>query len=169
MRKSGYWFIIFLSGLISCTKPKPQLPSNKFVEKDSARTALLKINSKLIEKEDSLLHIVAKKKGDLKRTQSGLWYHIYPIGNAATLKDSMECRYACRVQLLTGKVVRTESNRIIIGKKQCISGLEEGLKMMQKGDSATFIIPWYLAYGMSGSTAEIPAYTSLIYKVKVAK
>ena len=69
---------------------------------------------------------------------------------------------------IRGKLLKTEEKQVVIGKKQLIVGLEEGLKLMNRGDSATFIIPWYLAYGMKGDGSLIPAYTSIICKMNVS-
>ena len=55
-----------------------------------------------------------------------------------------------------------------LNKKELPTGLEEGLKLMRKGESARIIIPWYLAYGMQGNE-EIPPYTSIIYDVSCDK
>ena len=71
------------------------------------------------------------------------------------------------MMLLNGKLVESGEKRIVIGKKQLVVGLEEGLKLMHRGDSATFIIPWYLGYGMKGYGQMVPSYTSLVYEVKL--
>jgi FKBP-type peptidyl-prolyl cis-trans isomerase len=69
--------------------------------------------------------------------------------------------------LLNGKVLQVDEKNIIIGKRQVVTGLEEGLKLMHKGESATFIIPWYLGYGMKGNEPLVPPYTTLIYQIKL--
>lgn len=51
---------------------------------------------------------------------------------------------------------------------QVIKGLEEGLGLMGKGESALFILPSELAFGKSGSsTGIIPPFTSLIFEVDI--
>jgi FKBP-type peptidyl-prolyl cis-trans isomerase len=69
--------------------------------------------------------------------------------------------------LLNGKSIENKTTTIKFGKKQSTVGLEEGIKLLQQGDSATFIIPWYLGYGMAGNETTIPPYTSLIYHVRI--
>jgi len=69
--------------------------------------------------------------------------------------------------LLDGKKLEETVNRFVVGKKQMVVGLEEGLKLMHGGDSAAFIIPWYLGYGMKGNAPLIAPYTSIIYKIKL--
>jgi len=50
-----------------------------------------------------------------------------------------------------------------------VNGLEESMKLLREGDSATIIIPWYLGYGMKGKEPKIPPYTSIIYQIKISE
>jgi len=154
--------------LMACTKQSPQTPSNKGHVADKNTVSLLAINQNLAKKEDSLLKKFALQLDKtFRKSQLGFWYKIYPVGSGSGVKDSVICKFSCKVLSLAGKVLQEEHKQIVIGKKQALTGLEEGLKLMHKGDSATIIVPWYLAYGMKGNGPAIPAYTSIIYKVKV--
>lgn len=168
MKKSGFRLITILCiGLFSCIKQAPQLPSNKVIERNTDNATLLKINNTLTHREDSLIRIVAERNGNFKKSSIGFWYKIFHIGHGASIKDSVSCVFDFQSFKLNNTLIKAGSEKIIIGKKQTITGIEEGLKMMHSGDSATFIIPWYLAYGMIGDNEVIPPYTSLIYKIKV--
>jgi FKBP-type peptidyl-prolyl cis-trans isomerase len=161
------FLLVICFGFISCIKQAPQLPSNKGIVKDKTPDSLLKMNHGLIIREDSILKIFANKKGSFQKNQVGFWYTVFKIGKGAAIKDSVQCAFYYEVKKLSGETLQSGKKQIIIGKKQTIVGLEEGLKLMHKGDSATFIIPWYLAYGMTGNKPLIPPYTSLIYNVKL--
>lgn len=52
--------------------------------------------------------------------------------------------------------------------RRLIRGVEEGLKNMQEGESARFIIPFSLGYG-SSSFSSLPAYSTLIFDIKLEK
>ena len=154
--------------LLSCNRQKPQLPSNKGSETDTSTVSLLTINRNLAKKEDVCLkQYVFHTDKSFKRNELGFWYKIEHAGKGSGIKDSTTCKISFRISTLNGKELQNEMKQVAIGKKQVATGLEEGLKLMNKGDSATFIIPWYLAYGMKGSEPLIPPYTSLIYKIKV--
>ncbi|MDR3653470.1 MAG: FKBP-type peptidyl-prolyl cis-trans isomerase [Paludibacter sp.] len=157
-------FILFLS---SCKKISPQLPSNKGNVEDKSSASLLMINQNLTLKEDSIIKKFAEKDGSFKKNAIGFWYRISKTGKGASIKDSVSCNFEYHLLLLDGKTVEKGEKQIVIGKKQLIVGLEEGLKLMQKGDSATFIIPWYLGYGMKGYEQIVPPYTSIIYKIRM--
>ncbi|MEI8271580.1 MAG: FKBP-type peptidyl-prolyl cis-trans isomerase [Paludibacter sp.] len=168
MRKGKILLIaMFCVGFISCIKQSPQLPSNKVIVINTENAALLRINKSLTNKEDSLIRILAERKKSFKKNNIGFWYRIFKSGKGALVTDSAICSFDFQLSKLDEKQIQAGHKVIIIGKKQSVTGLEEGLKMMHKGDSATFIIPWYLAYGMTGDGGLIPPYTSLIYKLKL--
>ena len=154
--------------LFSCNKQSPQLPSNKGNTADKNIVSLLIINQNLSKKEDRILEKYALQKDKaFKRSGIGFWYKIDQTGSKSRVKDSLVCKFSCKLMSLTGKMLENEEKQIVIGKKQVVIGLEEGLKLMNKGDSATIIIPWYLAYGMKGNEPLIQPYTSIIYKIKI--
>jgi FKBP-type peptidyl-prolyl cis-trans isomerase len=55
-----------------------------------------------------------------------------------------------------------------VGQNQVIPGWDEGLQLMSEGDEFKFIIPYKLAYGPQGN-GPIPAYSSLVFEVKLIK
>jgi FKBP-type peptidyl-prolyl cis-trans isomerase len=167
--KKAITFFLLCFLLLSCTKQQPQLPSNKGVEIDKRAVSLLTINQNLAKKEDGILKTIALQKDKaFKKSEIGFWYKIERIGKGSKINDSTVCKFSCRLMSLKGKLLQQDEKQIVIGKKQIVAGLEEGLKLMNKGDSATIIIPWYLAYGMKGEEPLIPPYTSLIYIVKIS-
>jgi FKBP-type peptidyl-prolyl cis-trans isomerase len=161
-----FTLVIIFSGLVSCKKQSPQLPSNKGMAIDSTAVSLLNINHQLAIKEDSILRKYALLNGHLKKSETGFWYKIVKNGNGGLIKDSVACSFSYKLKLLNGKTIESGQKQLIIGKKELIVGLEEGLKLMHKGDSAIFVIPWYLGYGISGRKPSVPPYSSLIYEIK---
>jgi hypothetical protein len=157
--------VCFSLGLISCKKQVPQIPSNKVELIDQNKRSLLVINHELAIKEDAKLKEVARNLKNFTKSDIGFWYRINAIKNAEIVKDSTICRYEYILKSLDGKILLTGKNQGVIGKRQLISGLEEGLKLMHKGEQATFIIPWYLGYGMKGYKPYVSGYTSIIYEV----
>jgi len=159
--------LLFSFSIISCTKSLPQLPSNKNKKTDKSASSLMIINHELAMKEDNILKKYADSIGSFKKSGIGFWHKIYKSGSGSIIKDSVSCKFYSTLELLNGKILETKINQLIIGKRQTIVGLEEGIKLMHKGDSATFIIPWYLGYGMIGKDKLIPPYTSIIYKIRI--
>jgi len=154
--------------LCSCKKTQPQLPANKIVENNEDAQTLLEINKKLALREDSLLKIVVNKKDkSFVKSELGFWYKITNKTNGSLPKNNEQCEINYALKLLSGRVVLKESKKIVIGKKDIVPGIEEGVKLLKKGERATLIIPWYLGYGMTGLDELIPPYTSLICEVEL--
>ena len=171
MKKGSYTFIILLCvTLFSCNKQAPQLPSNKVVVDNSKANTMLAINQDLAAKEDSLLNILVKKKyNSFSKSDMGCWYKIDQPGKGKKINDKSVCSFSYKLILTNGKVVESGKNQVTIGKNQIVNGLEESLKLLHEGDSATIIIPWYMAYGMKGKEPKIPPYTSIIYQIKISE
>ncbi len=158
-------FLIF-----SCTKPAPQLPSNKGNKGDTVSGSLLKINEKLTVYEDSVItELVKIRYSNFIKSNLGFWYKTEKSSTKSLLQDNDKCTVNYRLSTLNGKKLVQKKTTITIGKKEIITGIEECLKLMSKGDKATVIIPWYLAYGLKGNNSEIEPYTSLIAELFVSE
>jgi FKBP-type peptidyl-prolyl cis-trans isomerase len=57
----------------------------------------------------------------------------------------------------------------VLGRGSVIAGWDEGLKLMNQGETATFVIPNTLAYGTTGSGQLIPAYAPLAFTLTLIK
>lgn len=156
--------------MISCTKPAPQLPSNKEIEAVSLSDSLLEINEQLIENENTLItELIKTKYPDFSRSNSGFWYKITESQYGKSIQQNEKYTVNYRLSSLDEKTLLNNKKIITIGKKEIISGIEECMKLMNEGDKATIIIPWYLAYGLKGNGAEIKPYTSIIAYISIEK
>lgn len=164
-----FLIILIASSLfVSCTKTAPQLPANKGNVVDKNIANLVEVNEKLAAKEDSILmKFATKTDAKFKKNEIGFWYKVDVQTNGELIKDKDICNLSCTSLTLDMKVIQTEKMQIVIGKKQLVVGLEEGLKLLHKGESATFVIPWYLAYGRNGKGSHIKPYTSIVYQIKL--
>jgi len=128
---------------------------------------MLDINQELALKEDNIIKCLAEKDKAFRKNELGFWYKIDQKSTGAKLKEKDVCKFSCKMELLNGKILKTDIRQVVIGKKELVVGLEEGLKLMHKGESATFIVPSYLGYGMKGNPPLVKAFTSLIFKIKL--
>lgn len=77
-------------------------------------------------------------------------------------------------QLLDGTVFGATSQQnnyplnFIFGVNRLLTGIEQGIALMHKGDKALLLIPSGLAYGPSGASPNIPANAVLRFEVEVA-
>ena len=154
--------------MIACNKPAPQLPANKVVHVDSMALALTKINNQVIEYEDSVINAyVADSFPEMKKSGQGFWYWNMSNTKGHLLKENDACRVSVTIYDLDGVLCDKQDMKIKIGKNQIFKGLDDGLRLLVRGDNAWFVFPWYLAYGLKGNGDKVPPYTSLKVYVKV--
>ena len=160
--------VIFLLLNVSCRKQTAQLPANKTLETDSTEIKLLELNKRITQLEDSaIVAFLALQPGSYTKANAGFWYHIQQTGGSGYVVDDSVAVFSYTAFTLEGtQVMHEELKTIHFGKKEAVTGLEEGLKLLKHGGKARFIVPWYLAYGSLGS-GKIKPYTTLIYEVEV--
>jgi len=105
------------------------------------------------------------------KTATGLRYFIIEKGNGPVAKEGKTVRFEYEVKLISGDIIyssdQSGTKDFTIGSGGVESGLEEGILMLRVGDKARFVIPSYLAHGLSGDQGKIPPKATLIYTVKL--
>lgn len=128
----------------------------------------LEEQKKLDEKE--IQDYIAQNNLQMQKTASGLYYAITETIDDASPDTTDRVFIQHVTQLLSGTVVdHTEENQPFqfpFGAGLVISGLEEGIALMHKGEKATFLIPSHLAY-KSASTPFLPPYSVLRMDVEL--
>lgn len=113
-----------------------------------------------------------KKLEGVKTTESGLQYKVIRQGEGpvATRNADVEVKYEGK--LINGMVFDSSYKRdpqtTTFKPSQVIKGWTEALCMMPEGSEWELYIPENLGYG-SRDTAQIPAYSTLIFRVEVVK
>lgn len=108
---------------------------------------------------------------EMKMTVSGLQYTIVPSGSGefAEENDQVFVHYSGRLEdgtVFDSSYERGEPISFKLGAGQIIAGWEEGVRMLRKGDKATFVIPPTLAYG-ENAIGPIPANATLTFDVEL--
>ena len=100
------------------------------------------------------LNYVKTKDGNGEKPQVGTMVKVHYTGKLldGTVFDS--------------SVTRNEPFQFVLGVGQVIPGWDEGLQLMSKGEEAVLYIPYYLAYGNTGS-GPIPPFATLIFEVEM--
>lgn len=100
------------------------------------------------------LKYVKTKEGNGEKPQVGTMVKVHYTGKLldGTIFDS--------------SVTRNEPFQFVLGVGQVIPGWDEGLQLMSKGEEAVLYIPYYLAYGNTGS-GPIPPFATLIFEVEM--
>ncbi len=159
--------IILFLGLLSasCDRNTPrQLPKN-YTEDE-----LFDAHKRKVGEETRFIDAFVIRKGwNMEKTSTGIRYEIYAKGDGDSAEYDMIATVAYQAFLLDSTLVdRTDPEEVRqyrIGHDDLVTGLHEALTLMHVGDSARFVIPSYLAFGLTGNQSNIPPNSALYYEI----
>lgn len=153
---------------VSCQQNQVKQGAVSYTERDS----LIEASKSRMKMEDQLIENYIHRKGLLtQKTGTGLRYVIQVKGNGELAKpeDMAEVKY--KVSLLNGtlcyQTVGNETITFRVDRDQVESGLHEGIKLINPGSKALFILPSHLAHGLTGDQDKIPPSSSVIYEIEL--
>jgi len=169
-------FFCFLMVGMACQQKQHSKKETHSIDQNSTefKERLIQQNRQLISEEIELIDAYIERYGlKMDTTSTGLRYKIEnrTTGKEVRLMNDVSISYS--VSLLNGSLCySSDSSGLLtftIGQSNQPSGLQEGLLKLREGESAMFIIPSYLAYGVSGDGICVPGSSSLLFKVKLEK
>lgn len=150
-------------------------------------TAYLKTKTEVMKAQEpeKIKKYVADNKLNLTTTPSGLMYVITQQGSGEkpATGDTAEMNYT--VRFINGKLLETSLKdvaekakklnpmmqykpiKLALGTRGAIAGMDEGLRLLNKGAKATFIVPSKLAYGEQGNPGGVPPYSPLVFDLEL--
>lgn len=136
--------------------------------------SILQFNKDFVAEENNRIEDFCRRYGwNLETTKTGLRYKQLRKGNGIQAVLDSKAHIRLQIKLLTGETVYEtpvgEISEVRIGRRDVVSGLEEGLLMMREGDQFQLIVPSHLAYGLIGDMDRIPERAALICKVDLIK
>ncbi|NJM16315.1 MAG: peptidylprolyl isomerase [Bacteroidales bacterium] len=148
------------------------LPQKADTAAQNHQNALIEANKQLVLKDEKIIEEHVRANGlNLQKSQTGLWYQIIKKGTGKKVEEGDKVSIAYTLALLDGTVCHTDRESgpktFKAGQGGVERGLEEGLLLLHKGDSACFILPPHLGHGLTGDGNKIPARSILIYNVKL--
>lgn len=149
--------------------------------------AYLKTEGDLMKKEEpvKIKKYITDSKLKFTQTPSGLYYIITQPGSGAQPApgDTVVVNYT--VKMLSGKIMETSIKaeavkaklpispmnpykpiRFPVGVAGMIQGMDEGIRLLNKGAKATLVLPSAIAYGERGS-GQIQPFTTLVFDVEL--
>lgn len=136
------------------------------------RDKSLRANRYLIKRDMEVMKSYIERH-DLKLESSGLGYYYGVIGaksSGKAIKKGSVVLYEYTIHMIDGTLLDSsqhELGQIIVDKSAGISGLHDGLKRLREGDSALFIFPPHVAFGLIGDGDKIPARATLVYSIRI--
>ncbi len=125
--------------------------------KQEAEAKLAEMSEGFDKTESGLRYKITHKSGSGIKPEKGQNVAVHYVGK---LEDGT---------IFDNSYGRGEPIEFPIGVGYVIPGWDEGIRLLEEGDKATFIIPSYLAYGEAGAGGVIPPNATLIFDVELVK
>ena len=170
--KRSIYALLFAVLLVSCKqheearRPISQA-SGTFMKKSVDR------NKKLVANEEDVIKKIIKNNPKTKyyATRKGYWLY-YDERNTTDLTSPKKgdiAYFNLEVKDIDGKIIYSEADlgpqTYYVDKQDIMMGLRDGIKMMHKNETVTFLFPSHMAYGYHGDNKKIGPNQSLICTV----
>lgn len=173
MRRVIVILIAVLFMLSGCGGHKgPQRPSRRMGEApqaDSAQIALMELNMQMAQNADRELQAIAQSnEGKYTLYEQGAWVHIIQHGDVYSepIHDGEECVLHMRVSSLNGTLYYDLHNSYRIGQNELPAAVRQNIREWHHGSRMQILVPWYSAYGLSG-TEVVPPYENVIIELEI--
>jgi len=120
-------------------------------------------NKKLNQGEEKLIAAIIKKDtvNDYIASTKGYWYY-YISKNVNKTTSPVKgdiAMFDYEIKDLTGKIIYSQAElkpqNYRVDKQDFIKGIQDGIKLMQKGEKVTFLFPSHMAFGYHGDDNRI--------------
>ncbi|WP_198172725.1 FKBP-type peptidyl-prolyl cis-trans isomerase [Hymenobacter ginkgonis] len=175
MHKGDKAVLLIPSGLAYGASSSSTVPANSVVRFE---VELTDINPTFAVPDDNLItrYLTKNKITTAQKQASGLYFvptTTNPTGTPVAAGKTVSILYTGK--LLDGTVFDATSQRnntpfsFVVGTtpRQVITGFDEGVSLMRKGEKATLFIPSGLAYGATGASPSIAPNTVISFDVEV--
>ena len=177
MRKINNCFLILTVSLIALSCKQQQqarMPisrsSGTFMIESAER------NKKLIAGEEKQIDSIIKSNPTIKYTTSkkGYWYHYETKNTTDTLRPRKGdiATFDYEVKNINGTVIYSKeelrTQTYAVDKQNIMMGLRDGIKLMHKNETVTFLFPSHMGFGYHGDNDRIKTNQPLICTVTLS-
>jgi len=165
--------LLFPFFIIGCS----QLPARRPISISSGSNIKqsLSLNNKIKYREEKLIkQIIAKDTAhNYLSSGSGFWYYYTKKDSVQSYKPAFgdQVNFDYNIKNLNGSIIyskdKIKNKNYRIDKEELFFGMREGLKLLQAGESATFIFPSHIAFGFYGDLKKIGHNIPIISEVTV--
>ena len=143
-------------------------PDTKSTAAPRTEDELIRINRTMITQDREQITVYLKKTNrQFTETNTGLWYSVLENGSGPEVKTGDNVSYDFECTLLNGEPCYSGTQTIRVGYTDAGSGVTEGLQLMQEGSDYLFIVPPYLAFGLTGDGGKIRGRAILLYRIRI--
>jgi FKBP-type peptidyl-prolyl cis-trans isomerase len=162
--------ILLTVALFSCNKRSEKNVNSM----RPGKSQMTELNSYLVQKDrERIQNYIERKNLNMRESATGLWYMVIKEGSGKYFKDNDRITMDYRCSLLDGSLCYSSKTlgpkEIVLGKSELETGLNEGIRLLKPGGEATFILPPFLAYGLTGDSKAVPPRAIIVYEIKVSE
>lgn len=163
--------LAFLLLLISFScKNNPKQISSREIKQ--YKEPLVKVNKILVEKDRIRIEKFAQRRNwKMQTSETGLYFIINGNSTGEKAKESDLVTIKYRLSLLDGTICYSTDSlgpeSFVVGHEDIEPGLDEGIRLMKKGQKAKLILPPHLAYGLLGDQAKIPPRSIILIELEL--
>jgi len=171
MKKACLLFILIALVAASCSKPQARKAvshsEGTFMKESVER------NKKLIKNEEQQIDSIIKSNPAIKYIAStkGYWYHYITEVTTDTItpKRGDVAYFTYDVKDIKGNVIYSEDELqpqvYHVDKQNIMMGISDGIKLMNAGETVTFIFPSHMGYSYHGDNDRIGTNKPLVCTV----
>ena len=160
--KNSLFFVFGILFLVSCSTSQPRRP----IDPRPSTTIFqdnIEATKKMFQREEYKILEFIKRDSLLayETSSSGFWYtyNTKIETKEATPKPGDIVELAYDIRKLNDSILYSKKHLGIknykVDKEDFISGIQKGIKLMKIGETITFVIPSYNAFGISGDGSKI--------------
>ena len=170
--KLSIYTLLFAVLLVGCKQHEEarrpiSRSSGSFMKKSADR------NKKLVASEEDVIKKIIKSNPKVKyyATRKGYWlsYDEKNTTDTQTPRKGDIAYFNLEIKDIKGKVIYSEAElgpqTYYVDKQDIMMGLRDGIKLMHKNETVTFLFPSHIAYGYHGDNKRIGTNESLICTV----
>lgn len=173
MKNIKCFILLFLVGIIalSCKQQQARMPVSR--SSGEFLNASVERNKKLNKKEELLIEEIIKKDTTVNYIASskGYWYYYNTKIESETLKPKVGdvAFFDYEIKDINGGLIYSKIDlkpqTYLVDKQNIMMGLRDGIKLMHKKESITFLFPSHIAFGYHGDNKKIGPNEPLICTV----
>ncbi len=174
MRKTNLYLIIVALTVASCAGNESQVntTANPTMSTGNMREDLIASNKQRMLAEMEQINSWVERRGfQMNDTQTGLKWMVLAEGTGPKPRLLSEVELKYTIHSLEDEYIYSSDSsgtlKLVVGQSDEPSGLQEGLLLIPEGTKARFVIPYFLAYGLTGDGDKIGNAMSLVYDVEL--
>ncbi|CAM1333766.1 gliding motility-associated peptidyl-prolyl isomerase GldI [Tenacibaculum aestuariivivum] len=158
MRFNINYLILFFLILVSCKEPQARRPKKQGTTNFYKDVIAKNKKMNALEKKRLENWISKDTVTKYKVSENGFWYtyKVKDSVNAPKVTTENTVLLSFDVSDINGNIIYKKQKRTYkVDKEDFIPALQDGIKLMKKGEIITFVIPSYRAFGVTGDGNKI--------------